>query len=99
MPAVGDIVLVSVNPDENNGSDVVPAMVTRVYPLTAATDTDPEIPEHVSLRVLHDGYQNPTPRWGVQAAAGDDLSAVDSSERELYYANRPGQAPAASLTK
>lgn len=42
-PSVGRIVLTPVNPTTNNGADVAPAIITRVW-----SDTN------VNLRVLHD---------------------------------------------
>ncbi len=47
-PAVGRIVHVPVDPKLNNGADIAPAVITRVW-----SDT------YVNLRVLHDGPSVP----------------------------------------
>lgn len=63
-PDVGDVVLVPVDPADNNGSPVAPALVTRVW--NAAT---------VNVRVLLDGDAI---RWRTSMAYVDNLDDVQA---------------------
>lgn len=59
-PTLGDIVLVAVEPAENNGSGVAPAIVTRVWSATT-----------INARVLHDG---PAFGWRTSLIYADSLA-------------------------
>lgn len=57
-PAVGKIVHAIVDPAENNGSDIAPAIITRLWsPLEAGADSSGEGAWCVSYRILYDGDQ------------------------------------------
>lgn len=95
MPAQGEVVLVAVDPDDNNGTLTVPAIVTRVWPEIVA-DPDNEVegsPEHISARVQNDGPQVPEHRTGLVVV--DDLSALKGDDLLTAYQLLPGAAPAA----
>jgi len=65
-PSVGCIVLVPIEPEMNNGSDVAPAIITRVW-----SDTT------VNVRVLADS-QNP-PLWRTSATYTEDLATREQT--------------------
>lgn len=64
-PEVGDIVLVPVDPAENNGSAEAPAVVTRVWSATT-----------VNVRVLHDGD---TSSWRTSLVYREDLDGIEGA--------------------
>jgi len=64
-PSVGRIVLVPIEPEMNNGSDVAPAIITRVW-----SDTT------VNLRVLADSHNL---LWRTSATYTDDLATREQT--------------------
>lgn len=58
VPSLGRIVLVPVDPTTNNGADVAPGIITRVWSATC-----------VNVRVLLDAGANPT--WKTSLALFD----------------------------
>lgn len=62
-PEVGDVVLVPVDPAENNGSGEAPALITRVW--NAST---------VNVRVLHDGD---AVTWRTSVVYREDLDGIE----------------------
>lgn len=64
-PSVGDIVLVAMDPDENNGADAAPAIVTRVWS-----------PTIINARFLADG---PSVGWRTSLTFVEELPAADSN--------------------
>lgn len=77
-PTIGRVVLALVDPATNNGSDVAPAIITRVF-----SDTI------VNVRVLLDGPDVP---WKTSISLHDDRDAVDAAkaQREAELADRGG---------
>jgi hypothetical protein len=63
--AVGRIVHVLVDPAQNNGSDVAPAIITRAW-----SDTS------VNLRVLRDGYPGPE-EWMTSYSLHESREALE----------------------
>jgi hypothetical protein len=63
-PSLGRIVHVRVDPTQNNGSDIAPAVITRVW-----NDN------MVNLRVLFDAFT--TPFWMTSVRLVDDEPAAD----------------------
>jgi hypothetical protein len=66
QPTVGRIVHVLVDPKDNNGSDVAPAIITRVW---GAPDGYPG--GAVNIRVLRDGYPGDS-EWMTSIPLYDD---------------------------
>jgi hypothetical protein len=64
-PDVGDVVLVPMDPAANNGADVAPAVITRVWSSTT-----------VNARVLADGDVLP---WRTSLVYSDTLDDVSAS--------------------
>lgn len=96
MPQAGDVVNVYADdPDANNGTKQLPAIITRVWPATDATDEAPAQPEHVSVRVVGDNdgaFEHRT-----ELVAVDDLSTLpEDADPQKVYA--PFAAPAAPAT-
>jgi hypothetical protein len=65
VPDVGDLVLVPMDPEANNGASVAPAVVTRVWSATT-----------VNVRVLADGEFM---LWRTSLVYADDLNDVAST--------------------
>lgn len=86
MPSIGDVVLVRVDPDSNDGSGIAPAIVTRVRPAVDATADEPAVPELVSARVQTNSVDNP--QWRGELQAAEDLEALDEEEAYGYYQPR-----------
>lgn len=63
-PSIGDIVLVPVDPAENNGAAEAPAIVTRVWSATT-----------INARVLHDGEAT---SWRTSLVYREDFDGVES---------------------
>jgi hypothetical protein len=68
-PSLGRIVLVAADPAKNNGSDVAPAAITRVWTGTS-----------INVRVLLDG---PDVEWRTSLTYAEDLADLDDNAR-LY---------------
>lgn len=99
-PAIGRIVHVLVDPGINNGSDVAPAIITRVWSDTC-----------VNLRVLHDGpviapQQQYRPEWLTSWSLHESREALEAHAAERQAAERqaaldadraPGVEPAKVL--
>ena len=66
-PTLGRIVHVLMDPAMNNGADIAPAIITRVW-----SDTT------VNLRVLTDS-QNP-PLWRTSSIYADDLDTIPADD-------------------
>jgi hypothetical protein len=66
-PSIGRIVHVLVDPQTNNGSDVAPAMITRVWSDTC-----------VNIRVSRDNHPGPE-EWLTSISLYDSLDALESS--------------------
>ncbi|MFJ2392847.1 hypothetical protein ACIOTI_08875 [Streptomyces sp. NPDC087843] len=64
-PEIGDVVLVPVDPAENNGAAEAPAVVTRVWSATT-----------VNVRVLHDGRDLP---WRTSLTYREDLDGIEGA--------------------
>lgn len=64
-PSVGRIVHVLMDPRDNNGSDVAPAIITRVWSDTV-----------VNVRVLADSDATP---WWTSVSLHDDREAADAA--------------------
>jgi hypothetical protein len=90
MPNQGDIVMVAVDPDLNNGTPNVPAIITRVWPDQPATDTTPDIPAHISCRVLGDADDD-VPHWTMVQEV-DTLGPYDP-DNLTYAVITPPAAP------
>jgi hypothetical protein len=65
-PRVGDVVLVPMGRDHNNGATVAPAVITRVWS-----------PTTVNVRVLADS--DAAPSWRTSVTFVETLDHVDSS--------------------
>lgn len=77
QPTVGRIVHVLVDPKVNNGSDVAPAVITRVWN------------EHgINVRVLRDGYPDPS-EWMTSISLHASREALDEHIEAVKSAN-PG---------
>lgn len=88
-PSVGRIVHVTVDPRHNNGADVAPAVITRVWSDTC-----------VNLRVLHDGpsaapegRQDWLTSWSVHESR-EALEAHRAQRQADLDAISPGQTVA-----
>ncbi|MFF7171080.1 hypothetical protein [Streptomyces pseudovenezuelae] len=77
-PTVGQVVLVPMDQAVNNGSDVAPAIVSRVWSETS-----------INVRVVEDG---PRIEWRQSLEYTDDLSSLDRGE--LYWWTWPPQPAA-----
>lgn len=80
-PAIGRIVHVVVDPKTNNGSDVAPAMITRVW-----SDT------YVNLRLIRDNHPGPE-EWLTSISLYGSLEALDEAvaKRQAEFdATAPG---------
>jgi hypothetical protein len=75
-PAVGRIVHVIVDPKRNNGSDVAPAMITRVWSDTC-----------VNLRVIPDYYPGPE-EWLTSYSLHESREALEA-HRDARQAELP----------
>ena len=64
-PEVGDIVIVPVDPAENNGASEAPAVVTRVWSATT-----------INARVLHDSEAI---RWQTSLVYREDLNGIEGT--------------------
>lgn len=82
-PAVARIVLVRVHPEANNGADVAPAVITRVWDQVPESKTQPAH-HHVNVRVLYDGQSLD---WWTSIPLFDSAEAVpdDVPERFAYW--------------
>jgi hypothetical protein len=79
--AIGRIVHVIVDPNHNNGSDVAPAVITRVWSDTC-----------VNLRILYDGPAVPLPGIHRQEDWLTSWTLYPSREElEAHYASLPEQ--------
>ena len=83
-PTVGRIVHVIVDPKQNNGSDIAPAVITRVW-------SD----ECVNIRILHDGPSVPpegTHRqdWMTSIRLFESREAADEAHAHMW-ANLPAE--------
>lgn len=76
-PSVGRIVLVTVEPTRNNGSDVAPAVITRVWSDTL-----------INVRALPDGYGTEVPAFtSVRLfATREELDVARESKRAEWEA-------------
>ena len=70
-PAVGRIVHVIVDPKRNNGSDVAPAMITRVWSDTC-----------VNLRVIPDYYPGPE-EWLTSVPLYESREEVEAANAQM----------------
>lgn len=73
-PTIGRIVHVLMAPDSNNGSDVAPAVITRVWSDTC-----------VNLRVLRDGYPGPE-EWLTSWSLHESREALEAQRAERQAA-------------
>lgn len=81
-PSVGRIVRAIVPPSQNNGSDVAPAIITRVWSSTSVNvDNDTAIPVHVvNLRIF---YDSPEIGWETSrylAGSSGDARAIANAQ-------------------
>lgn len=72
-PSLGQIVLVPADPALNNGADVAPAMITRVWSDTL-----------VNVRVLLDGHEVPW-KTSIPLFAGPDELAEAKARRDAEH--------------
>lgn len=79
-PSLGRIVLVTVNPMTNNGADVTPAVITRVW-----SDT------MVNVRVLLDAPTNPPSLTSVTLYATREDLDDERTKRDIEYPHMVGQ--------
>jgi hypothetical protein len=70
VPSVGQVVLVPMDQAVNNGADVGPAIVSRVWSETS-----------INVRVIEDG---PRIEWRQSLEYTDDLGALDRGELDWW---------------
>lgn len=73
-PHVGGIVIVKVDPKRNNGADVAPAIITRVW-----------APDRVNLKVLKDAEQD---EWLTSVLLVDTAEDADGRPHTCYWPPR-----------
>lgn len=72
QPSIGRVVLVAADPAMNNGADVAPAVITRVWSDTV-----------INVRVLLDS-ENP-PQWRTSLTHTDTLDGLDDAVRRARW--------------
>lgn len=77
-PSIGRIVHVIVNPEDNNGSDVAPAVIVRVWS-----------EQSVNVRVLLDG--NETPWWRTSIPLYESREALEAGHAQMVISG--GERP------
>ena len=85
-PAIGRIVHVVVDPKTNNGSDVAPAMITRVWSDTC-----------VNLRVIRDNYPGAEEwltSWSLHESREEIEAKRAAIQASIDAAATPGTEPA-----
>jgi hypothetical protein len=75
QPTVGRIVHVLVDPKLNNGSDVAPAIITRVWN-----------EQGINVRVLRDNYPGPE-EWMTSISLHESREALDEHAEAVKAAN------------
>ena len=73
LPSLGDVVLVTADPEFNNGAKIAPAIVTSGWPGTTS----------INVRVLLNSDH--PPEWRTSLAYTDDLDTVETAERPYRW--------------